>query len=50
MDQVISNIHLGRIADSLTQWEGSIADYLELTPADVSGIKTKYPSDLHLQA
>ena len=49
MDQVISNTHLGRIADSLSEWEGPIADNLELTPSDVAAIKTSYPSKLHLQ-
>ena len=42
--------HLGRIADSLAEWEGKIADELNLTSADVASIRTKYPNDLKLQS
>jgi GTPase SAR1 family protein len=42
--------HLGRIADSMAEWEGRIADELGLTEADVSTIKTKHPSNLKLQS
>ena len=42
--------HIGRIADSMTEWEGAIAENLGLTPADVANIKTKYPFSLSLQA
>ena len=42
-------IHLGKIAESMTEWEGSIAEQLGLTPADVAAINTKYPSELCLQ-
>ena len=42
--------HLGQIADSLAEWEGRIADGLNLTPADVASIRTKYPNDLKLQS
>ena len=31
--------HLGQIADSMNEWEGPIANQLELTPADVAAIK-----------
>ena len=41
--------HLGRIADSMYEWEGRIAEELGLTKADVANIKTKYPMDLKLQ-
>ena len=41
--------HLGRIADLMSEWEGSIADQLGLTPADVAAINTKHPSELRLQ-
>ena len=41
--------HLGRIADSMAEWEGPIADELELTEADVASIKAKHPSNLKLQ-
>ena len=42
--------HLGQIADSLSEWEGPIAEELGLTTADVANIKTKYPSNLKLQS
>ena len=45
-----SSKHLGQIADSMYEWEGAIADELGLTPADVAAIKTKYPTQLKLQA
>ena len=41
--------HLGMIADFMYEWEGRIADELELTPVDVCDIKQKYPSQLNLQ-
>ena len=41
--------HLGRIADSMEEWEGRIAEELGLTKADVANIKMKYPSNLKLQ-
>ena len=42
--------HLGRIADSMTEWEGRISDELKLTPADVASIHTKHPRNLKLQS
>ena len=45
-----SSKHLGLIADSMYEWEGAVADELELTPADVAAILTKYPKELKLQA
>ena len=42
--------HLGRIADSMSAWEGKIADELDLAPADVEAIKRKHPNELKLQA
>ena len=41
--------HLGQIADSMAEWEGRIAEELNLTPADVASIRTRYPNDLDLQ-
>ena len=41
--------HLGQIADSMYEWEGTIADELRLTWADIAAIKTKYPTSLKLQ-
>ena len=42
-------LHLGQIADVMTEWEGSIADNLDLSPADISRIKTAHPAKLDLQ-
>ena len=42
--------HLGQIADKMYEWEGPIAEQLELTKADVAGIKIEYPNKLGLQA
>ena len=41
--------HLGEIADSMYEWEGPVAEHLDLTPADVAAIKTEYPNKLRLQ-
>ena len=41
--------HLGRIADSMSAWEGRIADELDLAPADIEAIKKKHPNELKLQ-
>jgi hypothetical protein len=42
--------HLGRIADSMAEWEGRISDELKLTRADVASIHTKHPRNLKLQS
>ena len=42
--------HLGMIADSMVEWEGSIAAELHwLSHADIAMIKAKYPANLKLQ-
>ena len=41
--------HLGQIADAMYEWEGPIAEQLELTEADVAAIKTEHPNKLRLQ-
>ena len=41
--------HLGEIADSMYEWEGPVAERLDLTLADVAAIKTEHPTKLHLQ-
>ena len=41
--------HLGQIANAIYEWEGSIAEQLELTKADIADIKTEYPNKLRLQ-
>ena len=55
LDQVVDYssggvpIHLGKIADSMSEWEGSIAEQLGLTSAEVAAIKTEHSSKLQLQ-
>ena len=50
LDQVLENpLHLGKIADSMYEWEGSVAEHLGLTQVDVAAIKMKHPSELKLQ-
>lgn len=49
MNEVISDKHIGRIADTMPEWEGSNADALDLTPTDVNAIKTEYSKKLKLQ-
>ena len=41
--------HLGQIADAMYEWEGPIAEQLELTKVDVAAINKKYPGELKLQ-
>ena len=41
--------HLGQIADAMYEWEGPIAEQLELTKADIAAINKKYPGELKLQ-
>lgn len=41
---------LGRIADSMREWQGRIAEELDLNSSDVSAIRTKHPDELKLQA
>ena len=41
--------HLGRIADSMADWEGVVADHLGLSEADRSDIRDKNPTHLKLQ-
>ena len=56
LDQVIDSdhsgvpIHLGRIADTMYEWEGAVADSLGLHQADVAEIKEAHPRKLKLQA
>ena len=49
LDIEVQERHLGEIADSMTEWEGLIADKLKLNPSDVANIKKKYPQMLMLQ-
>ena len=54
MDQEIdygskAPVHIGQIAEVVTQWEGPLSDGLDLSPADVEDIKKKYPYGLKQQ-
>ena len=55
LDQVIDysnggvSKHLGQIADSMDRWEGSVADELGLSQANISAIKAAHPTDFNLQ-
>ena len=40
---------IGQIADFMYEWEGSVAERLGLTRAEVASIKERYPKDLNLQ-
>lgn len=40
---------LGTIADFMYEWEGKIAEELQLTKAQIEAIKTEYPGKLNLQ-
>ena len=44
-----SEVHLGEIADTMTEWEGPIAEHLNLTPAEINDIKAEHPTKLGLQ-
>jgi hypothetical protein len=50
LDVEVQESHLGKVADSMAEWEGSIADKLKLDSGDVANIKTAYPRKLNLQA
>ena len=41
--------HLGQIADSMYEWEGTVAEALGLTIVDVAAITKKHPGELNLQ-
>ena len=41
--------HIGPIADSMTEWDGTVGDALELTSADRENIREKHRGKLNLQ-
>ena len=41
--------HLGKMAESMTDWEGAIADHLGLSDSDRSDIRDKDPRQPELQ-
>ena len=49
LDQVLSDENLGKIADSMSEWKGPIAEQLELTTADIEAIQVEEPRKLKLQ-
>ena len=49
MDIEIKEKQLGKVADSMAEWEGPIADKLKLKSNDVANIKTAHPRKLNLQ-
>jgi hypothetical protein len=49
MDTEVQDKHIGMIAASMSEWEGPIADELELTGHDIACIKEKYDKKLNLQ-
>ena len=40
---------LGTITNSMDEWEGNVAEQLQLTRPEIESIRTKYPGDLPLQ-
>ena len=40
---------LGIIANSMDEWEGNIAEQLQLTRPEIQAIKTEFPGQLLLQ-
>ena len=49
LDTKVQEKHIGEIADSMTEWEGPIADKLKLGTNDVANIKAKHQQNLMLQ-
>lgn len=49
LDKEIGSSHRGKIAELMAEWEGRIADELNLTDTDVADIKHQYPRELKLQ-
>ena len=44
-----SELHLGKIADAMTEWEGKSAEHLRLSPPDIHEINKAHPARLDLQ-
>ena len=49
LDAEVQEKHIGTIADSMSEWEGCIAEELELNPHNIAYIKEKYIKKLDLQ-
>ena len=41
--------HLGQIAEKMYEWEGPVAEQLDLTQADIADINVKHPNKLRQQ-
>ena len=44
-----SSEHLEQIANTMYEWDGTVAEQLGLKPADVEAIKIMYPGEVKLQ-
>ena len=40
---------IGTITNSMDEWEGNVAEQLQLTRHEIEAIRKKYPGDLSLQ-
>ena len=49
LDTEVQKKQIGMIADSMSEWEGRIAEELELSQPDIACIKEKYKKELNLQ-
>ena len=49
LDAEVQEKHIGKIADSMSEWEGRIAEELELNGHNIAYIKEKYDKKLNLQ-
>jgi hypothetical protein len=49
LDAEVQEEHLGKIADSMSEWKGPIADGLKLKESDIAEIETKHEKKLNLQ-
>ena len=49
LDLVITFKHIGQIADIMTEWEGRIAEELELTQAEIAEIRHNHVGNFKQQ-
>ena len=49
LNMMVCKKHLGKIADSMDEWEGRVAEELMLTKVEIASIKTEYPLKLDMQ-
>ena len=48
-NNIVSRQHIDQVADSISEWQGPVAEQLGLTSADIAAIKAKHPTELKLQ-